>query len=99
MSIWTYQYKGTLYYLSLWLYADVVRQFCMEVGKMMQVPLIDQGVPALLENFDRLETLFPSEVLVNEDLSLCFTCLRWTTGDEDCRRGYRCELQLALDQP
>ena len=60
MSIWTYQYKGTLYYLSLWLYADVVRQFCMEVGKMMQVPLIDQGVPALLENFDRLETLFPS---------------------------------------
>jgi hypothetical protein len=65
---------------------------------MTQVPLIDQGIPALLENFDRLETLFRDGGVVDEDLSLCFTCLRWTTGDEGCRRGYRCELQLALDQ-
>jgi hypothetical protein len=66
---------------------------------MTEVPLIEQGITALLDNFDRLETLFPGRVRVDEDLSLCFTCLRWTTGDEGCRRGYRCELQLALDQP
>jgi hypothetical protein len=65
---------------------------------MTQAPLTDQGVPALLENFDRLDTLFRDEKLVDEDLSLCFTCLRWTSGDENCRRGYRCELQSMADQ-
>jgi hypothetical protein len=60
---------------------------------MTQSPLIEEGPPALLENFDRLETLFRNEARVGEDLSLCFTCLRWTTGDENCRRGYPCELQ------
>lgn len=60
---------------------------------MTQSSLIQEGPPALLENFDRLETLFGGEVRVGEDLSLCFTCLRWTTGDENCRRGYSCELQ------
>lgn len=59
----------------------------------------DQGQPAILEDFDQLETLFPREARTEEDLSLCFMCLRWTTGDEDCRRGYRCELQVAQDQP
>jgi hypothetical protein len=31
---------------------------------MTWVPSIDQGIPALLENFDRLETLFRDEVLL-----------------------------------
>jgi len=66
---------------------------------MTQIQSMDQGVPPLLENFDRLETLFSGEGRAGEDLSLCFVCLRWTTGDEGCRRGYRCDLQLALDQP
>jgi hypothetical protein len=51
-------------------------------------------IPAVLENFDRLETLFNHEERAEEDLSLCFVCLRWTTGDENCRRG-ACELQRA----
>ena len=66
---------------------------------MTQLPLQDQGLPAVLESFEALETLFNRGARADEDLSLCFVCLRWTTGDEGCRRGYRCELQLALDQP
>jgi hypothetical protein len=51
-------------------------------------------IPAVLD-FDRLETVFNHEERAEEDLSLCFVCLRWTTGDENCRRGYGCELQHA----
>jgi hypothetical protein len=32
-----------------------------------------------------------------DDAALCFLCMRWTSGDPDCRRGARCEYQLALD--
>jgi hypothetical protein len=65
---------------------------------MTQIRQTDSGVSALLENFDSLERLFDSRGRVDEDLGLCFLCLRWTTGDEGCRRGDRCELQLMLDQ-
>ena len=65
---------------------------------MTQIQSTDPGVPPLLENFDSLERLFDSRGRVDEDLSLCFVCLRWTTGNEGCRRGDRCELQLKLDQ-
>ncbi len=33
-----------------------------------------------------------------EDLSLCFLCMRWAAGDPDCRSGHRCDLQLVLDK-
>jgi hypothetical protein len=66
---------------------------------MMQPPLTDPGASALLENFHSLEKLFDGRGRENEDLSLCFLCLRWTTGDEGCRRGDRCDLQLRLAQP
>ena len=60
----------------------------------------EEGVTALVDEFDRLETLFQSGAGSDKDLSLCFVCLRWTTGDEGCRRGYRCDLeQLLLDHP
>lgn len=65
---------------------------------MTPIRLTDPGASALLENFDSLEKLFDGRGRVEEDLSLCFLCLRWTTGDEGCRRGDRCELQLGLDQ-
>lgn len=64
---------------------------------MTQVPFTDPGVEPVL-SFDALEALFQRESRADEDLSLCFMCLRWTTGDEGCRRGDRCELQLAQDQ-
>ena len=38
------------------------------------------------------------ELPARDDLSLCFLCLRWTTDDPACRKGIRCELQLALDR-
>ncbi len=57
---------------------------------------VDQGGPALLEDFDRLQTLFPAEAHAEKDLALCFLCLRWTTGDEGCRRGDPCELEAAV---
>ncbi len=57
---------------------------------------MDQGLTALVENFDRLETLFPDGVHAEKDLALCFVCLRWTTGDEGCRRGDPCELEAAV---
>jgi len=66
---------------------------------MTQLQLQHQSLPAFQESFEDLETLFSRGARADEDLSLCFVCLRWTTGDEGCRRGYRCELQLALDQP
>jgi hypothetical protein len=66
---------------------------------MTQLSLQDQGFPGVLGNFEALETLFSRGARADEDLSLCFVCLRWTTGDEGCRRGYRCELQDALNQP
>jgi len=66
---------------------------------MTQLSLQDHGLPTFQEGFEALETLFSHGARADEDLSLCFVCLRWTTGDEGCRRGYRCELQLALDQP
>ncbi len=37
----------------------------------------------------------PSE---RDDSSLCFLCMRWTSGDEGCRRGVRCDYQVALDR-
>lgn len=64
---------------------------------MTQLVLADPNLRAFLEGIDNLENLFRSEPSTNEDLSLCFVCLRWTTGDEDCRRGHRCDLQKALD--
>jgi len=66
---------------------------------MTQLLLPDQNLQAFLQGIDNLENLFRSEPSKNEDLSLCFVCLRWTTGDEDCRRGHRCDLQKALDKP
>ena len=65
---------------------------------MTQAPVTDPGLSALQDSFHRLETLFHRDGRSDEDLSLCFVCLRWTTGDEGCRRGDRCELQLALDR-
>jgi len=53
---------------------------------MAQTMLKEEGLPALLENFDRLEDLFHGEARAEEDPSLCFVCLRWASGDEDCRR-------------
>jgi len=64
---------------------------------MTQVSSTDPGVPAVL-NFDSLEALLQRGSHTDEDLNLCFMCLRWTTGDEGCRRGDRCELLLAQDQ-
>ena len=58
---------------------------------------MDQGLPEIRVAFDRLETLFPDEPRAAKDLSLCFICLRWTTGNEDCRRGYGCELEAAVE--
>ena len=69
----------------------------LEVEHMTQIP----GTPLETEvqqGLERLESLFCSKAKVNEDLSLCFTCLKWTTGDEGCRRQYRCELELQQDQ-
>lgn len=54
---------------------------------MTPKPLTDPGALTLLENLDSLERLFDGRGRVDEDLSLCFLCLRWTTGDEGCRRG------------
>ena len=61
---------------------------------MTPKPLTDPGALTLRENLDSLERLLDGRGRVDEDLSLCFLCLRWTTGDEGCRRGDRCELQL-----
>lgn len=66
---------------------------------MTQLPLADQNLRIFLQGIDNLDNLFRCEPSTNEDLSLCFVCLRWTTGDEDCRRGHRCDLQKALDKP
>ena len=63
----------------------------------MALGWIEEGLPALREGFDRLEMLFPDEQRAEKDLSLCFVCLRWTSGDEDCRRGYPCELEAAAE--
>ncbi len=57
-----------------------------------QYPVFDRDI-------DRLETLFRTcEHPVRDDLSLCFLCLRWSSGDEDCRNGVRCAMQLELDR-
>ena len=64
---------------------------------MTQTALENETAPAWLEDFDRLEKMYSGEARRDEDLSLCFLCLRWTTGDEGCRRGDRCELLRALD--
>ena len=63
-----------------------------------QLSLADQNLRAFVEGLKNLESLFRCEQITSEDLSLCFMCLRWTTGDEDCRRGHRCDLQKALDK-
>jgi hypothetical protein len=55
-------------------------------------PVLDRGL-------DRLETLFQiCEEPVRDDLNLCFLCLRWSSGDEDCRNGVRCAMQLEIDR-
>ena len=73
--------------------------FSTEVAAMTQTSSTDEGMRDLMEGFERLETLFDRKPREDEDLSLCFLCLRWSTGDESCRREYRCELQPAPDKP
>ncbi len=54
--------------------------------------------PAFDGGLDRLETLYDiKDKPARDDLSLCFLCLRWSSGDDDCRNGVRCEMQLKLD--
>jgi hypothetical protein len=65
---------------------------------MTQVPLTDPSVPRMLDSLESLESLFNRGARAGEDLSLCFLCLRWTTGDEGCRRGDQCELEAQLAQ-
>jgi hypothetical protein len=62
---------------------------------MTDVAAIFGSSPAVFDQgWERLEALFPaSEPEVREDLSLCFVCLRWTSGDHCCRTGAPCELQ------
>ncbi|MBZ5724534.1 MAG: hypothetical protein LAP87_06010 [Acidobacteriia bacterium] len=52
-------------------------------------------MPPVFEGFDGLETLF-NGVQPREDLSLCFVCLRWASGDPDCVAGRSCDLQRTL---
>jgi hypothetical protein len=67
---------------------------------MTQGTATDPTLPIFFEGFERLETLFPnSEMEPPEDLSLCFVCLRWTTGSPDCRAGHRCDVRLAMEAP
>ncbi len=55
--------------------------------------------PVFDGDLSRLDTLFQScEKPARDDLSLCFLCLRWSSGDEDCRNGVRCAMQLELDR-
>jgi hypothetical protein len=63
--------------------------------------------PAVLEKqslptpsgLDSLEAFSQmGEVPVRDDMALCFVCMRWASGDGECRRGVRCEYQLALDR-
>jgi hypothetical protein len=50
-------------------------------------PAFDRGVSAAVRAKEQ----------PRDDLSLCFLCLRWSTGDEVCRNGARCEMQVKLD--
>lgn len=59
------------------------------------VKLNEQNLPPVFEGFDGLETLF-NGVQPREDLSLCFVCLRWASGDPDCVAGRSCDLQRTL---
>jgi hypothetical protein len=65
---------------------------------MTPAELSDFSLPASTEGFDGIEMLYqPGDTPVRDDLSLCFLCLRWTSGDHDCRSGIRCKYQLMLD--
>jgi hypothetical protein len=71
----------------------------MEVTLMAPAPSMNDTRPAFNESLDSLEALFqPTQVAARDDFSLCFLCLRWTSGDHDCRSGIRCDLQLTLDR-
>ncbi len=61
-------------------------------GPQTHYPVFDGGA-------NRLDTAFQvCEKPARDDLSLCFLCLRWSSGDEDCRNGVRCAMQLELDR-
>jgi hypothetical protein len=61
--------------------------------------LPDQTLAGFNQSLGSGEALFqPGKPPVRDDSSLCFLCLRWTSGDHDCRNGIRCDLQLIMDQ-
>ena len=60
--------------------------------------LENQSLP-ILSGLDGLESFSQmGEVPLRDDMALCFVCMRWASHDEECRRGVRCEYQLALDR-
>jgi hypothetical protein len=61
-------------------------------GPHAQYPAFDGGL-------DQLDALFQIRGKpAREDLDLCFLCLRWSSGDADCRNGVRCDMQQQLDR-
>ncbi len=66
---------------------------------MAQECSVEQILPPVFEVFKAREKGFTSGGQeTQEDLSLCFLCMRWAAGDPDCRSVHRCDLQLVLDR-
>lgn len=63
------------------------------------VPSIAPNAPLALLKYDKIPaTSAPEELLAPEqDLTLCFVCLRWTTDAPECDGTFRgCDLQPGL---
>lgn len=67
---------------------------------MMPAALEDIEVARLDdEGLDDLgDSLLSVEEPARDDLSLCFLCMRWCSGDPRCKAGIRCEYQITLDR-
>jgi hypothetical protein len=61
---------------------------------MSETLLMDDTLAPSFEGFESLDGLVrePDSDL-QEDLSLCFVCMKWASGNRECRIGNACDLQ------
>jgi hypothetical protein len=55
----------------------------------------DEDLMPPFEGFKALDDVFQNQETSGkrDDLSVCFVCLRWTSGDPNCRLGNECDVR------
>lgn len=66
---------------------------------MGEILFIEDTSAPSFDGFENLDGLVQeADSTSRQDLSLCFVCMKWASGDPECRIGNACELQPECEQ-